>query len=397
MRFLRGRVLRIRSEAPQSTPQSARVLTFEPNDFDLNESWITLLFTLVFVICGIVSGYATFVGIRLFLSEAGGDAGLLVNGTSVILTIAVVAIVTVGWTVICRWGPEARTGMLKGGMVLLGAALFVITLCVSSLPNLVALAGPAAKVMDWRTLHAENVVAVNAQATRSLGALQLLPGWRAENERACRLAEGEVQGGLVSTAGGGVGPVAVALLSICEQTGSFIASVEEAVTETRLGVDQARAALAEMRTHIRDRDAAVIDREDRFLDAGDALNDAIQRIRAADLSDVLEAGAVQVSESIVTLRADSAFTPQQVEMVRTLRDGLAGLVTGTRTVSDRLRAGDAPDFQPVQSLDFIAAVFAYAPHFVPVFAAAIGIDCFAAWSLAFLLVSKGGRRRVHSA
>lgn len=380
------------SAVPPKADVPAPVQVADVNDFDRNEPWIMLLFTLVFVICGAVSGYATYSGINLFLSEA-GDAGLLVNGTSVILTIAVVAILTVGWTVMCRWGPEARTGVLKGLMVLLGAALFAITLCISSLSNLLALVGPAAKVMDWRHLHAEYTVSMNEIAGRSLGVLQLVPGWRAENGRACALAAGEIDGGLVSTAGAGVGPVAVALVSVCEQTGSFIASVEAAVAETRAGVGEARGALQSMRAAIRDREGAVPGREDRFLDAGDALNAAAQRIRAADLSEVLEAGAMQVSASIAELRADSSFRRQQVEMVSALREGLDGLVAGTQAVSERLRAGSTAEFRPVVSLDYMAAIFAYWLHYVPVFAAAIGIDCFQVWALGFLLVSKAGKRR----
>ena len=352
----------MKADCRRPMPSIAQAPAVERNDFDRNEGWITFVITLVFVICGIASGYATFLGINLFLSDTGG-VSLLVNGTSVILTIAVVAILTVGWTLICRWGPEARSGFLKGLMVLLGAALFAITISVSSLSNLLALVGPAAKVRDWQRIHTENTIAVNEHADRSLGVLQLLPGWRAENERACLLAEREIDGGLVSTVGAGVGPVAVALVSVCQQTGSFIASMETAVAETRLGVDDARTALRSIRTAIRDRARPVADREDGLLDAGDALNEAVQRIRAADLSDVLDAGAVQVSESIAELQPGSSFTRQQVEMVAALRDGLNGLVGGTRAVSARLRAGSIPEFRPVASLDYMSAIFAYWPRF----------------------------------
>ena len=92
------------------------------NQFDKDEDWVTLIFAGVFIVCAVVSGYATFTGFRLFLQEV-GDVGMLVNGTSVILTIAVVAILTVGWNVMCGWGPEARTSWLKFLMAVLGALL----------------------------------------------------------------------------------------------------------------------------------------------------------------------------------------------------------------------------------------------------------------------------------
>ena len=366
--------------------------TLPQNDFDRNEGWVTLTFTAVFVICAVVSAYATFVGIRLFLTDV-GDVGMLVNGTSVILTIAVCAMLGVGWAVICRWGPEVRSPFLKIQMVGLGVILFGLTLCVSSLPNLMALVGPAAKIADWKEIHTENVVAVNEFANRSLGVLRLRPGWMAEHERACSLADGEIKSGLVSTAGAGIGPVSVALISVCKQTESFVASMDEAAAQTRLGVDEAHGALKIMRAAIRDRQSPVIDREDRFLDAGEAFNQALQRIRSADLSDVLEAGAAQVRQSVAELKPDSSFTAQQVEMVSALREGLSGLLAGTVAISETLRSEETPSYRPVASLDFIAAIRAYWVHFIPAFAAAIGIDCFQIWALMFLLVSKAGKDR----
>lgn len=63
-----------------------------------------------------------------------------------ILTIAVTAILTTGWSVMFRYGPSARTPFLKLCMVGLGAMLFAITLSVSSLSNLMSLVGPSAKL-----------------------------------------------------------------------------------------------------------------------------------------------------------------------------------------------------------------------------------------------------------
>lgn len=362
------------------------------NDFDRDEGWITLIFTAAFVIASIVSGYATFTGIRLFLNDA-GDVGLLVNGTSVLLTIGVVTMLAVGWSAICRYGPEARSPSLKGMMVGLGLFLFTITFCVSSLSNLTALVGPAAKVMDWRETLTQNRVAVNALGNRSLGVLQLRPGWVAERDKACRLAKGEREKGLVSSLGGGTGPVAAAFIGVCEQTSAFVASIDNAVEKTNLAVADSQEALREMRKAIRDRSAGVVEREDRYLDAGDLLNVSVQSILAADLSQVLEAGAAQVGQSVALLKAGSSFTPQQVEMVSGLRESLQGLLTSTSLVSAQLRAKTPPEYRPVAPLGFIAAIERYWTHFIPAFAAAIGIDCFQIWALGFLLVSKAGKSR----
>ena len=121
----------------------------------------------------------------------------------------------------------------------------------------------------------------------------------------------------------------------------------------------------------------------------------MQRIRAADLSDALDAGAAQVRESIAELSDDSSFTRKQVEMVASLRASLNGLLSGTAAVSERLRAEALPPFRSVASPDYITAIRAYWSHYLPAVAAAIGIDCFQIWALAFLLVSKAGRRRRH--
>ncbi len=362
------------------------------NDFDRDEPWITLIFTAAFVIASIVSGYATFTGIRLFLNDA-GDVGLLVNGTSVLLTIGVVTILAVGWSVICRYGPEARSPSLKGMMVALGVFLFVITFSVSSLSNLTALVGPAAKVMDWRETLTQNRVVVNALGNRSLGVLQLRPGWVAERDKACRLAAGERDSGLVSSLGGGTGPVAAAFIGVCEQTSAFVTSIDSAVEKTNLAVADSQDALREMRKAIRDRSAGVVEREDRYLDAGDQLNVSVQNILAADLSQVLEAGAAQVEQSVALLKADSSFNAQQVEMVSGLRESLQGLLTSTSLVSQQLQAKTPPDYVPVAPLGFIAAIERYWSEFIPAFAAAIGIDCFQIWALCFLLVSKAGKNR----
>ena len=321
--------------------------------------------------------------------------GLQENGLSVLITIAVVAMLTVGWSVICRYGPEARTPFLKLLMVMLGALLFALTLSVSSIPNAMTLVGPAAKVMDWKTLHIQNTHAVNAYGKRSLGVLKLRPGWVAEKEKACILADVETDDGLVSSVGGGKGPVAAAFIGVCEQTKAFIKSIDTAAEEIRLSQKGARAALREMRAAIRDRSISVIEREDRFLDAGDRLNAAIQRIQAADLSDVLQAGADQVRQSVAELKAGSSFTRKQVETVAGLRQSLEGLLTSTTIVSEQLKAEDLPAYRPVASLDFIAAIRTYWPNFIPAVAAAVGIDCFQIWALFFLLVSKAGKGRHH--
>lgn len=177
------------------------------DDFEVNQGFVHFVLALVFAICGIASGYATFTGIRLFLSES-GTSGLLVGGTSIILTIAVSAILIVGWSLLVRYGSEIRGFRLTSLMGLLGAWLFAITLCVSSLSNLMAIVGPNAKIEEWSRTQNEWTTFINDLADRSGGAAQQLPFWEAQNAQACALALGESEGGLASGLGGGVGPVA---------------------------------------------------------------------------------------------------------------------------------------------------------------------------------------------
>ncbi|MGD1925900.1 MAG: hypothetical protein ACFB03_17185 [Paracoccaceae bacterium] len=150
--------------------------------------------------------------------------------------------------------------------------------------------------------------------------------------------------------------------------------------------------MAIMQAAIRDRSRAVIVREDQFLDGGDALDIAIQTIRAADLTGVLEAGAIQVEASIAKLGAASAFNPKQVEMVASIKEGLQGLVLGTRAISEDLRQEALPEFAPVTSPDFISAIMIHAGRFIPVFAAAVAIDFFMIWSLLLVLTLKAGKK-----
>ena len=316
---------------------------------------------------------------------------MMANGLSVIITISVTAMQAVGWYLICQYGPEARTPFLKSLMLGLGAALLAITLSVSSLPNMIRLVGPPAIVKDWEDTHRDRTVAVNIYARHSLGVLKLRPGWLAEMKRSCGLAEAEADDGLVSSLGGGKGPVAVAFFGVCEQTKAFIASVDAATEEVRGATADAHRSLHEMRDAIRDRSSPIIEREDRFLDAGDKLNAAVQRIRAADLSDVLEAGAAQIAQSIAELKPDSSFTPEQVEMVSALKGSLSGLLTSTAAVSKRLGAAALPDYRPVTSPDYITAIRKHWLHFIPAVAAAVGIDCFQIWAFCFLLVSMAGK------
>ena len=356
--------------------------------FDRAMPWIMILFGGVFLICGVTSGYATFSGIMLFLNEV-GDFGPIVKGTASLITIAVTSILIVGWSVLTRFGPDVRSTWRKLAMLTLGVALLVITLCVSSLPNLMYLAGPAAKQHDWRLTHGRMSTIVTAIEGRALGVIKIRAGWIAEQTRACQLEAAELEGGIVSTVGKGTGPVAVALGGVCSQTESFVASIDQALKTVEAQMAKARAALVFMRDIVRDREAGIVEREDRFLLAGDALIEALQRIRAADLSDALDAGAAQVGASVAELGANSAFSPQQVEMVASIKAGLEGLVAGTRIVSERLRAEALPEITPVTSPDFIGAIIAHADRFIPLVAAAIAIDCFMIWALAFLLAGRG--------
>lgn len=356
--------------------------------FDRAVSWIMVLFGWVFVITGVTSGYATFAGIFLIFQETGG-VGSTVKGSAIMLTVAVTSILICGWTLLVRYGPEVRSFWRKLLMLKLGTVLLAITLCVSSLPNLVFVAGPAAKQYDWRLTQTNLAIVVNAIEARALGVLKIRAGWMAEMARACQLEQAELEGGVVSTVGAGTGPVAVALGGVCTQTKSFVGSIDEALATTEAEVAKARAALAYMRDIVRDRNGGIVEREDQFLLAGDALIEALQKIRAADLSDALDAGAAQVGASVAELGANSAFSPQQVEMVASIKAGLQGLVAGTQTVSERLRAEPLPEIKPIQSPDFIGAIMAHVMRFIPLVAAAIAIDCFMIWALAFLLAGRG--------
>ncbi|OUS37250.1 hypothetical protein A9Q94_06515 [Rhodobacterales bacterium 56_14_T64] len=362
----------------------------QQNEFDRSEPFISASIALVFVITGMVSAFATFSGIRLFLEEV-GQASTLVNGVSVIMTIATGAIVIVGWSLITKYGPEARTTWLKACMLGLGAALLVITLSVSTLSNLMALVGPASKVADWRETHEVQTEIVDQLEVNGLGVKQLLPGWRAEMAKACPAAAQELNGGSVSGTGRGAGPVAFALGGVCEQTSAFVNAMEEAVLETGAAVIAARSALVDMREATRDRSSAVIDREDRFLLAGDALTKALQRLRIADLTKILDAGAAQVRSSVAELSGNSSFTPKQVETVRSIRDGVEGLIQSTAIITERLRHNPIPARQVITSPDYIEGVMKHAQRFVPVYAAAIGIDLFSLWAMLFMLTSKAGQ------
>ena len=363
----------------------------DQNGFDQAESFINAVLTSVFIITGMVTSFATFSGIRLFLEEV-GESNTLVNGTSVILTIATGAIVIVGWSLITKFGPEARTAWLKAWMVFLGIALLAITLSVSSLSNLMALVGPASKVRDWRLTHVAQTEIVDQLQINALGVKQLLPSWRAEAAKACPAANQEINGGLISGTGRGLGPVAFALSGVCEQSRAFVAAMEGAIADTENAVADARAALSAMRVVMRDRSKAVIVREDDFLMSGDRLSIALQRLRAANLTGVLDAGAKQVRASVVELSGESAFTSKQAETVRTIREGIEGLILSTNVITERLAANPIPERQAITSPDYIEGVMKHADRFVPVFAAAIGIDLFALWSMLFMLAAKGGRR-----
>lgn len=360
------------------------------NAFDRDEGYIHALIGAVFALTGMVSAFATFSGIRLFLEEV-GQSSTLVDGVAVIMTIATGAIVIVGWSLITKFGPEARTPTLKACMLGLGAALLAITLSVSTLSNLMALTGPASKVADWRITHMVQSEIVDQLELNGLGVKQLLPGWRAEKAKACPAAEQELNGGTVSGTGRGSGPVSFALGGVCEQTRAFVSAMDSAVTETDAAVADARVALVLMRAATRDRSSAVIDREDRFLIAGDALTKALQRLRAADLTQVLDAGAAQVRSSVAELSGNSTFTAKQVETVRSIREGVEGLIVSTNMITERLRQNPVPARQAITSPDYIEGVMKHAHRFVPVFAAAVGIDLFALWAMLFMLVSKAGK------
>ena len=380
-----------RQTTTRSSVQTAQVKPPQmPNAFDRAEGYITILIGAVFVLTGMVSAFATFSGIRLFLEEV-GQSSTLVNGTSIIITIATGAILIVGWSLIMKFGPEARTRTMKACMIALAAALLAITLSVSSLSNLMALVGPAAKVHDWRDTHRVQTEIVDQLELNALGVGQLLPGWRAEAAKACPAADQEINGGLISGTGRGVGPVAFALGGVCEQTRAFVRAMEDAIAETEAAVADARAALLLMRAATRDRKVPVIDREDRFLLAGDVLIRAMQRLRAADLNQVLEAGAQQVRRSVAELSSNSSFTAKQVETVRSIREGVEGLILSTEIITERLRENPVPGRRAITSPDYIEGVVKHARRFVPVFAAAIGIDLFQLWALLFMLVLKAGQ------
>ncbi|MGJ8618625.1 MAG: hypothetical protein ACSHWS_17410 [Sulfitobacter sp.] len=363
----------------------------KPNGFDRSEGYVVVLTALVFGLISIVSAYATYSGTQLFLNEVGGSS-TMIQGSAILLTMATAAILMVGWNLIAVYGSEARTRPASAGMLGLGVIMLCMTFSISTLSNVTALAGPASKVHDWRVTVEESSYAIDQLETVSKGVIQLLPGWQAEANKACPAADQELRGGLVSGTGAGSGPVAFALSSLCQQSRSFVASMEAALTETDQAVIEARSALQLMRQAVRDRETAVLGREDRFLAAGDTLTTALQRLRAADLTEVLTAGAEQVQASVTELGQNSTFTRAQVETVRGIREGITGLVISTNRVTQHLRSQPVPERTVIRSPDYIEAIATHAFRFTPIMAAAIGIDLFQMWVLLFFRAAKAGRR-----
>lgn len=360
--------------------------------FDKAEGYIVGLTALVFGLISTVSAFATYSGTQLFLNEVGGSS-TMIDGSAILLTMATAAILMVGWNLIAVYGSEAKTRSASAGMLGLGGIMLCMTFSISTLSNIMALTGPASKVHDWRVTVENQSLLVDQLEGAAKGVTQLLPGWRAEANKACPAAAQELNGGIVSGTGAGSGPVAFALSTLCQQSSSFVASMEAAMIDTDKAVAEARSALHNMRLAVRDRENSVLSREDRFLAAGDTLTTALQRLRAADLTEVLAAGAEQVQASVTELDQNSTFTRAQVETVRGIKQGITGLVQSTNRVTENLKSQPVPERTVIRSPDYIEAIKTHAFRFTPIMAAAIGIDLFQMWVLLFSKAAKAGRRR----
>ncbi|MEM8615847.1 MAG: hypothetical protein AAGF20_02825 [Pseudomonadota bacterium] len=383
--------------ARAAQPGERAVMKLEPphskSRFGREEGYVTLVFAITAAMLAVASGYSSFNGIALFLNEIGGSS-IITKGTALVLTLSIAVILAVGWSKILRYAPEAPTGWLRLRMFGLGLSLTMLTFGASTTSNLAALVGPPSKVHDWRVTHTEFVLLANQLETSVLGVDKLLPGWKAQQAEACKLAELELGGGVASGTGAGNGPVAANLSRVCEQTKSFVASMTTARQSASSGVAEAQAALARMQVAIRDRDAEIIDREDAFLDAGADLNRALQAIRAADLTDVMDAGAAQLKASVAELASDTSFSARQREAVAGISAGLAGLVESTELITARLKADPVPPQRPITSLDLISAVRSYGFRFLPMASAAIALDLFNLWALTFLITARASAARI---
>ncbi|WP_238365449.1 hypothetical protein [Mesobacterium pallidum] len=373
--------------SPDGTPPAP-----QPNRFGADYAWITFVFGSVMAMLAIASGYASFNGIQLFQSEIGGES-ITTKGTAVILTLSIVTILAVGWGMILKYAPEAPTPWLGLRMTLLGLALTALTLGASTTSNLAALVGPPSKVHAWTLTHTDHVALTNRLETSVLGIDKILPGWQAQQAEACKLAALELDGGVASGTGAGSGPVAANLARVCEQTKSFVGSMMAARNAAIQGVGAAQDALVAMRGAIRDRDAAIVAREDRFLDAGVALNTALQKIRASDLTDVMDAGAAQLRASVAELSETTAFSKRQAESVAGIKAGLAGLVASTELITARLKRDPIPLLAPITSPDLITAIRLHGGRFVPMVSLALALDLFPLWALMFLMTARAGAAR----
>lgn len=356
-------------------------------------SYLTVGFSIVAVMLAMASGFASFNGMQLFLSEVGGSS-VITKGTSLMLTLSIVTILGVGWAALLRVAPGMPTLVLRARMAFLGLALMALTLAASTTSNLAALVGPPAKVHAWKLTHMEHVLLTNRLEGSVLGIDKILPGWRAQAAESCKLADLELKGGVVSGTGAGQGPVAAGFARVCEQSKSFVTSMEQARDAALEGVTTAQSALAEMQAAIRDRESEIPLREDRFLDAGVALNRALQTIRAADLTDVMDAGAAQLQASVAELSDNTAFSSRQAESVAGIKTGLSGLVASTGLITDRLRGDPIPPQQAITSPDLIEAVRQHGLRFLPMAAAAFALDLFNLWAMFFLMTARAGALRL---
>lgn len=361
-----------------------------PHAWERAKPFVLAVFGLVFVMTGLTSGYATFNGFTVLL-EPTGVSSTLTYGLAVIITLTTSSIIIVSWNPVIKYGTLAQGKSQRFQMSILVIALLLISIFLSTLSNLVSLAGPPSILQDWRETRQEQSAIVDQLEINAFGVTQLLPGWRAEEAKACEAAQLEIGGGTISGAGAGAGPVSFALSGACQQTRAFVEAMEEALAESEAAVAEARAAIRAMRDATRNRTISVVEREDQFLLAGDALIEAMQRLRVADLSQVLDAGAQQVQASIAELSPDSTYSAAQIETVRSIRAGIEGLIVGTNIITERLQANSLPDRAVIRSPDYVEAVLMHAWRYAPMTAAALGIDLFAMWAYYFLIVLGRGQ------
>lgn len=353
------------------------------------QEWLVVLAT---VLASAGSIGLSFVG-TIYNLERDGGAVFSTTAAALIVTLIVGVFQIIGWGILLDT-KHYETGFRKLGGALCALAFLFFGYGTSSYFNYASITAPSATVI-YRSDQIDQLAAtMDGLRIKADASAKLLPLVEAEERAGCSAARLEAETGAFSGSAGR-GRVSGVLDGICQRATAAAESLRKGVALNAANAAKADAIVARLESLLSDTSIELLERERRITKAVRDLQAVIRQIRAAKMTESVEAFFKTLTTTVAALGSGDGkgFRAAQTLALQELRQGFKEREPIIRELVEKV--AEAPVVG--RTLDARPSVHEMMWHSVDKHPQnvllALGIDSFAAFMILVLMLKQPRRRQ----